>query len=475
MPRAVAKWMLLAIVLLSRLATVRATDWPGPWEPMAPAPPQAMTAGQLPPEPSPPARPDAACLPQSPPLPVLLEPPVPPAAAALSQVNGVATPATTAAKPSAGHAALVRTAALLPPEPSAAVVPARLVEKPVAPATHPPRPADADPVASLLQTRSSLRRGPQGGGSPLRGETGTDPDSHAAQFGEKAGDLFHRIIGTAQDWFRSDHVFDNFISPMTNPFLFEDPRSVTEARPLFIYQKVPRRQADFRGGNIWFYGTQARLAFTDRWSVVLHKLGGTTVDTGAGSIYPGGTSFAELWLGPKFTILRDETSCSLLAAGLQFQIPTGNDRAFQNTGTLSLVPYLSYAQNLDFGWRLGSLNALVGTGYAFSVTAHRSDYYYLSAQVDLDTFNNHRFYPLTGLNWIVYTANGKERPFIGAEGRDLLNVGGIARGKGMLTWAIGARYKIHESAQLGGAFELPLAGPRDFFSYRFTVDFILRY
>ena len=45
----------------------------------------------------------------------------------------------------------------------------------------------------------------------------------------------------------------------------------------------------------------------------------------------------------------------------------------------------------------------------------------------------------------------------------------------MLTWAIGARYKISESAQIGGAFELPIAGPRDVFSYRFTLDFILRY
>ena len=45
----------------------------------------------------------------------------------------------------------------------------------------------------------------------------------------------------------------------------------------------------------------------------------------------------------------------------------------------------------------------------------------------------------------------------------------------MVTWAIGARYKISESAQIGAAFELPVAGPRDIFQYRFTLDFILRY
>jgi len=78
------------------------------------------------------------------------------------------------------------------------------------------------------------------------------------------------------------------------------------------------------------------------------------------------------------------------------------------------------------------------------------------------------------LNWLIYTSNGNSRP-IGAEGRDLINFGGQAKGDGMLTWAIGARYKISESAQIGGAFEIPIAGPRDVYSYRFTLDFILRY
>ena len=31
--------------------------------------------------------------------------------------------------------------------------------------------------------------------------------------------------------FQSDHAFDGFISPVTNPFYFEDPRSLTELRP----------------------------------------------------------------------------------------------------------------------------------------------------------------------------------------------------------------------------------------------------
>lgn len=364
-----------------------------------------------------------------------------------------------------------RTATLGRPDASAALIPAQAVERPANPPTLR---TGRDPVQEFLQQRSTLGQPPV----PPTEQTLRDrtPSTEStSRFGERLGDILRQALGNTADLFKSDHVFDNFISPVTNPFLFEDPRSLTEFRPLFMFQKVPRSQADFRGGEIWFFGGQARLALTDRISLVINKLGGLSINTGSTSPFDGSTGFSELWLGPKYTIIRNDQTGTLLATGLQFQLPIGTRSIYQDTGTLSLMPYLSYGQNLDFGWRIGSLNALVGTGYSFSVTAHRSDFYYLSAQLDLDTFNNHRFYPLTGLNWLIYTANGKERPFFGADGRDLFNLGGLARGKGLLTWAIGARYKISEAAQLGAAFELPVAGPRDFFSYRFTVDFILRY
>src|SRR5688572_19222555 len=113
-------------------------------------------------------------------------------------------------------------------------------------------------------------------------------------------------------------MFDGFISPVTNPFLFEDPRSLTEVRPIFLYQKIPSNQPDFRGGGTWFFGTQARVAVTDRLSFVMNKLGGTSLNPGSGSIYDDQLGFSELWLGPKYTIIRGEETGTLLAAGLQF-------------------------------------------------------------------------------------------------------------------------------------------------------------
>src|SRR5262249_50293981 len=46
-------------------------------------------------------------------------------------------------------------------------------------------------------------------------------------------------------WFQTDHAFDSgnncadLISPVSMPFLFEDPRALTEVRPIFIYQTAP--------------------------------------------------------------------------------------------------------------------------------------------------------------------------------------------------------------------------------------------
>ena len=44
-----------------------------------------------------------------------------------------------------------------------------------------------------------------------------------------------RVLG----FLPSDHCFDRFISPLSNPFFFEDPRSLTEVRGIFIDNSLP--------------------------------------------------------------------------------------------------------------------------------------------------------------------------------------------------------------------------------------------
>jgi len=330
--------------------------------------------------------------------------------------------------------------------------------------------AKAPETEELFDYLSSSRRKGSKANTDNFWSTGKVPDLD--EFGDKVKDVLdsdspkHAFIAT-------DHAYDCFISPVTNPFLFEDPRALTEIRPIFIYQKIPSPQPNFNGGNMFFYGGQARIALGQRFSIVMNKLGGITVNDADGSPYGKHTGLAELWVGPKVTLYRNEDTGTLFAAGATFQIPVGSSSVYQDTGSLSIVPYASFAKSF-FKNSMGHFNALGSAGYSFSTDDQRSEYVYASAHVDFDVGDNHRFYPLMELNWIQYTKSGNAR-FIKGEGRDLVNFGSISNGSGLLTAAFGARYKFTRNTELGAAYEMPAFGNKDFFRSRVTVDFIWRY
>ncbi len=297
------------------------------------------------------------------------------------------------------------------------------------------------------------------------------------QFGDRIEDMLGGKSGGFFDrdrkLFKSDCEFDNFASPVTNPFLFEDPRSLTEVRPIFIYQRIPGGAGLFQGGNAWFVGVQGRLAITERFSLVVNKFGLTGFNPASGSTVEDSFGFSEIHLGPKYVFYRDPATKTLITAGGTFQIPSGSRRAFQDTGRLSIVPYISAGRRL-WETQLGTFNGLASTGYSFSTNKVRSDYFYLSGHLDFDVGNKGRIFPLIEMNWIRYTTDGSATN-LGVEGRDLANFGSQRAGTGLLTIAAGARVKLSDRWQLGGAFELPLVGAKDIFQYRFTFDLTWRY
>ena len=245
-------------------------------------------------------------------------------------------------------------------------------------------------------------------GRPNNDRRSTDSNSQEMRTSDKFGDKLGGMFGNCNDWFKSDHVFDGFISPVTNPFLFEDPRSLTEVRPIFMYQNIPGRNPDFQGGNIWFFGTQARVAFTDRLSFTFNKLGGISISPSRDRSSTRRPASRNSGLDRSTRSFAARKRGSLLAGGLQFQIPTGSSATFQDTGTLSLVPYLSYAKNFLRDWSYGSFNFMATTGYSASVNSQRSDYYFLSGHLDFDWMNCHHFYPLMEMNWFCTRPTGRQ-------------------------------------------------------------------
>jgi hypothetical protein len=275
--------------------------------------------------------------------------------------------------------------------------------------------------------------------------------------------------------FQSDHAFDNMISPVTNPFYFEDPRALTEARPIFIFQQSPDHNYIFHGGDIEYFGVQGRVAITDWLSLDITKLGGTWMQPENhidGFSDTGG--FSELLIGPKFTFYRNESTGTVAAFGLTFDIPAGSASVFQDTGSLSLIPYLSVAQS--FGrTSYGTFNAMGTIGYNGSVNNERSSNLFSSLHLDYDIANLHKIYPLLELNWFDYTSNGKSNDLT-FEGADLFNFGSMhVTGINEVSLAIGARYKFCESIQAGFAVEFPIAGPVGLMAYRLTFDLIFKF
>jgi hypothetical protein len=281
---------------------------------------------------------------------------------------------------------------------------------------------------------------------------------------------------------QSDHGFDYFASPVTDPFLFEDPRALTELKPLFIYAGAPLSNPIFKGGNAEYYGLQARLAITERLSFTINELGFVTLNPFNPSAGPPGqfsqsTGFAQVELGPKYTFLRSEEWKTVMAGGLLFQIPAGSPKVFQNTGTLGLAPYLSAAKNfcLPCGW--GSTNLMSTMGYDFSVTNQRSQFWYMMFHWDYNIANTNMFYPFLELSWYHYTVGGKANvPGFGFEGLQLVNFGSNnVGGRDFLGISPGLRFKLNEHIQAGAAVTWPLLKQKEINDYTLTFDIIFRY
>jgi hypothetical protein len=299
--------------------------------------------------------------------------------------------------------------------------------------------------------------------------------------------LHHPFCDTIHEWFnfgsrpsaggglfKSDHFCDDaLISPVTNPFFFEDPRSLTEIKPLFLIQKAPSSHG---GGNDEFFGLQGRLAVTDRFSLVINKLGFVSLNPNqANAGYDKKTGFAEVNFGPKFTFWRDENLKNAAAVGLNIEAPIGSKSVFQDTGSLGLDPYVTYGQTFGRS-SFGSFNFIGEAGYSFAVDNRRSEFLHSSLHVDYDVVNAHRWYPLLEMNYFYYTKSGRNTTLNGFDGADLVNFGSSDVGKrGFLTIAPGLCYKFNENVIVGGAVEFPVTTQKELQDYRFTFDVIFRY
>jgi hypothetical protein len=262
----------------------------------------------------------------------------------------------------------------------------------------------------------------------------------------------------------SERCYDDFISPMTNPTFFEDPRQLSEVRTIFINHQLPVLLGN-SAGRIQLYAAQIRVRLTERLSLIAVKDGYIVSQS---PILDDG--WADLSAGLKYTLFRNAEAGRLLSVGARFEAPVGTKRTLQGNGDGVLDVFLSG------GTRIGeSGHWLTGSGFILPMDSQaENQMFYWSNHLD-KRIRNSNFYVLTELNWYNYLKSGSS---FGApiEGGDLFNLGSVdVAGNNLVTNAYGLKYKPNRHLESGVAWEIPLTEREGILDNRLTADLIIRY
>jgi hypothetical protein len=260
----------------------------------------------------------------------------------------------------------------------------------------------------------------------------------------------------------SDHGFDDFISPMTNPVYFEDPRTLTEARLIFLDQEVP---AKLGGGDVKLTALQLRAAITDRLSFIATKDG---YITSSNPLVEDGWS--DVSAGLKFNVFKNCEDQRIVSVGATYDMPIGSPQSLQGGKGGSFDLFVTSGIEIN-GWHFISTSGIILP----SDTNTQSQFSFWSTHFD-HRIGCSKLYMLSEFNWYHYLTSGGNTATTGVMGGDLFNLGsaGIA-GRDFVTGAFGLKYKPNQHVEMGVDWELPLSSNHDLMTNRLTADFIIRF
>lgn len=287
----------------------------------------------------------------------------------------------------------------------------------------------------------------------------------------RCGDLVckRRLLGLIAP---SDPYFCNFVSPISNPLFFEDPRTLTEIKPIFIEHHFPRNLPVLQGGDAQVYAVQMRAALTRRLSFIATKDGWIDLRTPGLGHQDG---FADLSAGLKYNLIRNPEFPFLLSAGFTYEVPIGQREVLQNLGDGETHMFLSSAMQLG-----QELYWMSGTGFRVPINhTDSSTMWYWSNSLA------YRFgpgsTPCTGwygmweTNWFTWTRSGQSLP-LNFEGTDLINLGSNnVAGNDIVTMLWGLKYKPTALQEIGSGIEIPVTDRSDLFGHRVYLHWIIRH
>lgn len=268
----------------------------------------------------------------------------------------------------------------------------------------------------------------------------------------------------------SDHGFDDFITPVTNPFYFEDPRTLTEVRGIYMRQQWPPVTSS---NPVQVYAMQFRAALTEDFSLMVTKFGYLQMASELGEFDSGAMDFG---IGFKHTMYKDREAGRLLSGGMSVITPSGSNQALQGYGSGELNFFLSGATR---AFERGHLASIIGLRQPID-EAHQNRIVYSSAHYDWRVSPNtwRPIYLFGETNW-YFTASEPFAPvppnFI-FEGADLFNLGTkFTENNNLVTQAIGFKIIPRRGLEMGIAYELPVTPRTVMMTERWTADLIWRY
>jgi hypothetical protein len=260
----------------------------------------------------------------------------------------------------------------------------------------------------------------------------------------------------------TDPCFNDFISPITNPVFFEDPRTLTEARLIFANHTLPPAI----GGRVQLYALQVRAALTERLSFIATKDGFLVGDNGV----PHQDGWADVAAGLKYNLYCDPCAGQLLSAGATFEVPVGSTQALQGNGSGEFNLFVTGGTRIgDWSHWISAAGVRLPTD-----TADECQVFYWSNHLDHQI--TQRAYVLAEVNWWHWMSSGQNPALDGIEGIDLYNFGstGVA-GMNVVSGAFGLKFKPRSNMEAGVAWEVPLTSQHFILDNRLTADFIVRY
>lgn len=262
--------------------------------------------------------------------------------------------------------------------------------------------------------------------------------------------------------------FTRYVPPVTNPIFNETPLITTEIRPMYFHQKIP---GDFLtdGGNIDVAALQARLAITERFGLL------ATTDGYAWASFdealPDSKGLADIAVGAKYAVHYDPAAGEIVTLGARYTIPSGT----LDVGAIDLTGYGDgFVHAFVSGMKVFDDLQLQGNiGVQQALSGKNTSTFYASAHASYEVYDG--LYPLIEFNAVIpYDGGNKIRnsKLTGFEVADF----GSSDPRNTITAAGGFRWRAHENAIMGAAFEYNLNEDRNtLFQWRAIVDMAIHF